>query len=136
MTTSPLWNDPARAWAPFEPAGDDRWDLARVAHLHRRAGFAAPWPVLLRDLRDGPAASVGRLLDGEPTAGDGQPAAEFTALVDAMGARLAPGASLTRLQAIWLYRLIFTPHPLRERMTLFWHGHFATSHAKVQDSAL
>ena len=27
-------------------------------------------------------------------------------------------------------------HPLREKMTLFWHNHFATSLAKVQDPAL
>ena len=32
--------------------------------------------------------------------------------------------------------MIFTPHPLRERMTLFWHNHFATSIAKVQNPAL
>ena len=53
-----------------------------------------------------------------------------------MAAKLAPSADLTGLQAIWLYRMIFTPHPLRERMTLFWHGHFATSIAKVQSPAL
>ena len=32
--------------------------------------------------------------------------------------------------------MIFTPHPLRERMTLFWHNHFATSDAKVQNPGL
>ena len=32
--------------------------------------------------------------------------------------------------------MIFTPHPLRERMTLFWHDHFATSIAKVQQPGL
>ena len=45
---------------------------------------------------------------------------------------LRPQPTSTGLQAIWLYRMIFTPHPLRERMTLFWHNHFATSIAKVQ----
>jgi uncharacterized protein (DUF1800 family) len=129
VSTPALFADPVRAWAPFEPTADDRWDLARVAHLHRRAGFAAPWSVLQRDLRDGPAASIDRLLAGAP-------ADEFNQMLDTMSAQLAPGAGLTRLQAIWLYRMIFTPDPLRERMTLFWHNHFATSHAKVNDSAL
>ena len=53
-----------------------------------------------------------------------------------MSARLGPTGDLEGLQAIWLYRMIFTPHPLRERMTLFWHNHFATSIAKVNNPAL
>ena len=56
--------------------------------------------------------------------------------MDAMAAELAPSADLARIQGIWLYRMIFTPHPLRERMTLFWHNHFATSNAKVQNPDL
>ena len=35
----------------------------------------------------------------------------------------------------WLYRmLVRQPHPLREKLTLFWHNHFATSNAKVQNA--
>ena len=136
MTTSALLTDPVRAWAPFVPAPDDPWDLPRVAHLHRRAGFAAPWAVLQRDLRDGPDRSVDRMLDGEPTTSDGRSAAESDGLFDGMAAQLAPSASLTRLQGIWLYRMIFTAHPLRERMTLFWHNHFATSNTKVNNTGL
>ncbi len=56
--------------------------------------------------------------------------------MDSMAAQLATSAALTDLQAIWLYRMIFTPHPLRERMTLFWHNHFATSMSKVQSASL
>ncbi len=134
--TSNLLDDPAGAWAPFEPDRGQPWDLASVSHLHSRAGFAASWAVLRRDLRDGPSASIERLLDGEPNAGDGSPAPDFESFLDAMAAKLAPSADLTGLQAIWLYRMIFTPHPLRERMTMFWHNHFATSIAKVQISAL
>jgi uncharacterized protein (DUF1800 family) len=137
MTTSPLATiDPARAWSPFEPGGGEPWDLPRIAHLHRRAGFAAPWAVLERDLQDGPDAAVARLLKGEPTSGDGTPAAAFDSLLDRMGDELGANATLPRLQSIWLYRMIFTPHPLRERMTLFWHNHFATSLAKVNNSSL
>src|SRR4051812_40236211 len=131
--TPPLFSDPSRAWAPYEPGPGAPWDLPRVAHLHRRAGFAAPWATLQRDLRDGPSASVARLLDGEAVAADGKPAHGFEALADEMARRLAPSAALTRLQGIWLYRMVFTGHLLRERMTLFWHNHFATSETKVQN---
>jgi uncharacterized protein (DUF1800 family) len=77
-----------------------------------------------------------RLLSGEEKSGDGSPAAEFQSTLDQMEAELAPSADLARIQAIWLYRMIFTPQPLRERMTLFWHNHFATSNVKVQNPAL
>jgi uncharacterized protein (DUF1800 family) len=33
---------------------------------------------------------------------------------------------------LWLYRFLFTPHPLAEVMTLAWHSHYATSQAKVK----
>ena len=120
----------------YEPKKGEPWDLARVAHLHRRAGFAAPWATLQRDLKDGPGPSVDRLLNGEPSAPDGRPAAEADALAEEMTRQLAPAAALSRLQALWLHRMIFTAHPLRERMTLFWHNHFATSEAKVQNPSL
>ncbi len=136
MDDSPLLNDPGRAWAPYEPSSDSPWDLARVAHLHRRAGFSAPWSVLQRDLKDGPGPSIDRLLDGEPRGGDGLSASEHSELMDAMASRVAASGNLARLQGAWLYRMVFTPHPLRERMTLFWHDHFATSNAKVASTLL
>jgi uncharacterized protein (DUF1800 family) len=133
---NPLLSDPSRAWSPFEPSGSEPWDAPRVAHLHRRAGFLASWPVLGRDVKDGPAASIDRLLRGEPEASDGSTAEDFERFQDALATRVATGDALRSLQAAWLYRMIFTPHPLRERMTLFWHDHFATSNAKVNNLAL
>ena len=41
-----------------------------------------------------------------------------------------------RLKAWWLYRMLFSPDSLGERLTLLWHNHFATSNRKVQDLAL
>ncbi len=38
-----------------------------------------------------------------------------------------------RLKAYWLFRIVFGSDPLTEKMTLFWHGHFATSNRKVQN---
>jgi uncharacterized protein (DUF1800 family) len=129
-------DDPAWAWKPFEPTAARPWDKESVAHLHCRAGFAAPWSVLERDRREGPKAAIERLLTGEAKSADGTPAALLESTLDAMAAQLGPSADLARIQSIWLYRMIFTPHPLRERMTLFWHNHFATSDAKVQNAGL
>lgn len=36
----------------------------------------------------------------------------------------------------WLDRMVTTTRPLPERMTWFWHGHWATSNAKVRDARL
>ena len=38
------------------------------------------------------------------------------------------------LKTWWMREMIETPAPLRERMTLFWHNHFATSQRKVNRS--
>ena len=51
-------------WAPYAPDSKLPWSLQRVVHLHRRAGFAATWAELQRDLKDGPAASVDRQRTG------------------------------------------------------------------------
>lgn len=39
-----------------------------------------------------------------------------------------------KIQQWWLTRMIETPRPLEEKLTLFWHGHFATSFRGVEDS--
>ncbi len=133
MSRSDLLNQPDRAWEAFEPSASDPWDHSRVAHLHRRAGFAPSWEVLERDTKEGLDASVERLLQGDSHALDGRPASAFAKDMDAMAVMFGASANLTRMQGCWFYRMIFTPHPLRERMTLFWHDHFATSNAKVNN---
>lgn len=40
--------------------------------------------------------------------------------------------SIADLKAWWLYRLLNSANPLAEKMSIFWHSHFATSNAKVQ----
>ena len=40
------------------------------------------------------------------------------------------------LRAWWLREMLDTPSPLTERMTLFWHNHFATSQQKVRSLQL
>lgn len=39
---------------------------------------------------------------------------------------------IEELRSWWLDRMVHTPRPLEEKMTLFWHGHFATQAIKVR----
>src|SRR5437016_818567 len=131
--------DPAGAWEPWAPGPDDPWSLKWAGHLYRRAAFGATWDELRAALREGPEATIDRLLAG----GEGQ--SEFDRIMDDLApanqgtffvpAGVESGVGLS-LQDWWLYRILHTTHPLRERMTLFWHNHFATSIDKVRQPDL
>ncbi|RMH13156.1 MAG: DUF1800 domain-containing protein [Planctomycetota bacterium] len=41
---------------------------------------------------------------------------------------------MRQIQQWWLTRMIESPRPLEEKLTLFWHGHFATSYRTIEDS--
>lgn len=41
---------------------------------------------------------------------------------------------MKRLQQWWMKKMIETSRPLQEKLTLFWHGHFATSYRTIEDS--
>jgi uncharacterized protein (DUF1800 family) len=41
-----------------------------------------------------------------------------------------------RLGVWWANRMLTTKRPLEEKLTLFWHGHFATGDVKVRDSRM
>jgi uncharacterized protein (DUF1800 family) len=120
-------------WAPYAPTADTPWDLRRVVHLHRRAGFAATWSEIERDLKDGPKASIDRILTGKACS-DGVPE-EFAETADLLGGTAASSRDPARLKAWWVYRMLYGPDPLTERLVLMWHNHFATSNLKVDDLA-
>jgi uncharacterized protein (DUF1800 family) len=130
MTTTKLAGS-ANSWGPYSPNTEAPWDLRRVIHLHRRAGFAATWSEVQRDLAEGPGAAIDRLLAGKCRS-QGVPD-DF----ETIAAQLAERASFDSLRskAWWMYRMYFGPDPLGERLTLMWHNHFATSNSKVNDLA-
>jgi len=41
---------------------------------------------------------------------------------------------MREIQKWWLQRMIDTPRPLEEKLTLFWHSHFATNYRAIEDS--
>jgi uncharacterized protein (DUF1800 family) len=120
----------AMPWARYQPSAGDPWDLRKVAHLHRRAGFGATRTELLRDLKAGPEASVERFFHPSPTS------SEDTEAIDGLRQTARTSSNLDLLKVCWLNRITQGADPLREKLTLFWHGHFATSNTKVNAVAL
>ncbi len=70
------------------------------------------------------SAIVDQLLDFAPNPADTPPASLGSANVD-------DWLQVVHLQQWWLDRMGHVPRPLQEKLTLFWHGHFATSQEKV-----
>lgn len=122
--------DPAWAWEPYEPNKSRPWTAELAAHLYRRAAFGASWRELQAAVAAGPKESLDLLLSGGPKAGE-----FYTAARSTIAALLGLGGD-DDLPAWWLYLMIHSPHPVLEKLTLFWHGHFATSAAKVTDPSL
>jgi uncharacterized protein (DUF1800 family) len=125
---------PGSPWARYEPSPEAPWDLRRVVHLHRRAGFAATWAEIRRDLKDGPQASIDRVLAGTSRIG-GVPE-DFESTSTLLADAAVTSGDPNRLGAWWVFRMLGSPDPLGERLTLMWHGHFATARSKVEDLAL
>jgi uncharacterized protein (DUF1800 family) len=121
-------------WKPYKPSEAMPWNLRRVSHLHRRVVFGASWSELQRDLSEGPEKSVSRILEGRSR--DAGMPEDFEHLSSIIGNSATESGSADRLKAWWLYRCLFSPHPLQERLTLMWHNHFATSNLKVNDLRL
>ena len=125
MMTDPKW-----AWSTFEPTRQSPWDLKAAAHLFRRAGFAASRNELDEAIQRNPQSVVDDLVAVESESAKFQ--LQMKSLI---GAALATG-NVKQLSAQWVFRMLSTPVPLLEKTTLFWHGHFATSAAKVDDADL
>jgi len=120
--------DPRWAWERYRPTDQSPWDLKKVGHLYRRASFGATWAELETALKEGPDKTIDRLFQ----AGPGQKT------LDEQTARLARTIAQAnggqQASAWWLYRMLYSGQPLREKLTLFWHNHFATSNTKVANA--
>lgn len=120
--------DPRWAWQPYRPSKEAPWNLQRVGHLYRRAAFGATHAELEAGLKAGPESLIDRLLKGEPGL------AEFDNQMTPLAQNIARYNDSQHMRAWWLSRMLHSPHPLQEKITLFWHNHFATSYAKVQSA--
>jgi uncharacterized protein (DUF1800 family) len=121
--------DPLQAWEPYQPSNQSPWDLKKVGHLFRRAAFAANWTELQSALNAGPEKTIAGLLEDKPESAD------FTSITTQLAQSISRTNNGNQARAWWLYRMLYTANPLREKLTLFWHNHFATSNAKVNNVA-
>lgn len=97
--------------------------LIDVAHLLRRAGFGATPAEVLVAAQQGRQATANALIAYDQIAETVPP---LPSSVNDVKSRRPDD-----LAAWWMARMISTQRPLQEKMTLFWHGHFATAISKV-----
>jgi uncharacterized protein (DUF1800 family) len=97
------------------------WSEAHVRRLFWRAGFGATPREARHWARRGKAATIRWLLEG------GRSPAPRIAAPRLDGRRLDPVNEWGHDVLWWLDRMVRTRHPLQEKLTLFWHDHFATS---------
>jgi len=137
----------------LEPIKTSDWNPALAAHLLRRAGFGATPQTIQRFADMSPKEAVNRIVHYEtgvdelkPPAWIDEPDADHIFDLASLEAlpenerkkamrehRQLQSSRLLGLQRWWLNRMRKTPNPLEEKLTLFWHGHFATSFEKVRE---
>ena len=136
------------------PLADSKWNDAAAAHLLNRAGFGGTPDEIERTRQKGLIPAVRDLVEVKGNAANLPAPAwahprniraqrmEIKAAKDrgenfqskARQIRMMEGDEIVDLRRWWLDRMLNGPAPLLEKMTLFWHGHFATSIQKVQDA--
>ncbi|MEP0843004.1 MAG: DUF1800 domain-containing protein, partial [Phycisphaerae bacterium] len=125
------------------------WNAELAAHLLRRAGFGGTPEQVERLTRLGRDRAVDLLVDYETipqTDADfpadalmDEPPRGLFAQLDAeqrmrmqQVIRQLGIGDVAALQDWWLRRMVQTPRPLEEKMTLFWHGHFTSGFREVR----
>ncbi|HUA64484.1 MAG TPA: DUF1800 domain-containing protein [Alphaproteobacteria bacterium] len=138
----------------LKPLSSSKWNYEMAAHLLNRAGFGGT-PMQIQGLADMTMPqAVSYLLDYEKIP-DPTPDPEWARpepdRMEAMRRVYQTGTPEERRQANqaeqklqyqrmielrgwWLNRMAKGPRPFQEKMTLFWHGHFATSVEKVHEA--
>ena len=99
-------------------------DVQLIAHLMRRAGFGATREELEDHVAKGYEVVVEELLDFS------SPRMLDEDLIRRQHPNIS-GLLATGSGPYWLYRMISTSVPLQEKMSLFWHGIFATAYFKL-----
>lgn len=99
----------------------------QAAHLLRRAGFGGSQALIDEYANLDFNAAVDRLLNYSNVDNSA-----MDSKVTALG--INNPADPKGIRAVWLARMLYTARPLEEKMTLFWHNHFATAISKVNDA--
>ena len=118
MPTNPLL-------APCDATAPGSWTSREAVHLLNRLQFGFTPAELDRVTSDGLDATLDRLLTTQPES------SEFSRAETSLRQAAISTGSIDNLKVWWLYRMRYSANPLTEKLTLFWHNHFATSNAKV-----
>lgn len=101
----------------------------KVAHLLRRFGLGASEAEVNYFMQGGLKGAIDKLLNCEAT----PEAYDFSwEVVESDKGQIRPAQAVVG----WSARMLMTRRPLLEKMTLFWHNHFATSAEKVTNGPL
>src|SRR6478735_6161598 len=104
----------------------------QIEHLLRRAGFGARADEAELYQKYSVNQAVEYLLNYEAIPDDvdshiGQ--AGYVGMTTA--GPFSPQSRIADARQRWLFRMLHTNRPLQEKMTLFWHNHFATGYTKI-----
>lgn len=119
-------NPPEGLLAPWDGYRDGAWTPRDAGHLLSRAQYGYSLADLDRAVAQGLPATVERLLSPQVET------AEFQSAESVLRQTALATGEINDLKIWWLYRMWSSANPLTEKMTLFWHNHFATSNDKVR----
>lgn len=164
MTTTSTRSAPKRKVnTSLLPIRDEDFGYQQARHLLLRAGFGGTDEQIRTLASWGPERAVDHLLNFEDIPAESDPRSAFDSNIirpltqaeqrdrkraqqagdeDTLDryrklrqkARRADRIQMREISHWWIGRMIQTPRPLEEKLTLFWHGHFATSYRTIEDS--
>ena len=101
-------------------------------HLLRRAGFGARPDELEAYRKLSLNEALDRLINYEQVPDDVDSKIDAPGYVGVTPAQervgFAPNSVINDARQRWLFRMVHSDRPLQEKMTLFWHNHFATAY--------
>src|SRR5712691_11748230 len=109
---------------------DVAWSRREATHLLWRTGFGASAAEIQQTTEAGLDKTLDRLLTPQPES------AEFAKSDSLLRQAALDSGSILDLKSWWLHRMVASANPLVEKLTLLWHNHFATSHAKPSSGPL
>src|SRR6186713_2084136 len=103
-----------------------------IEHLLRRIGFGAAPGDVQRYAELGYATALDELINYQDIHdGVDDHIGEPGYVLFTVTGRPVPATNIAQARQRWLFRMVHTDRPLQEKMTLFWHNHFATAISKV-----
>ena len=149
----------------IDPINSKSFDYAKAAHLLNRAGFGGTPQQITAMQTMGLDRAVDHLVDYQKIDDSGLPRPQYDSdlnrqlspedrkilqtakanndkatlekyRVEQLRREQADREQMSSLEQWWLGWMISSPRPLEEKLTLLWHGHFASNHRTIRNSYL